>query len=157
MLSDDERVFFEVDDRQDNRRRRNGLELFRAVDQETFRFTEIDFGEVKFYFGAVVGTLRQMRREKSRYLLGGATAVPTALDFSILTLIFYCFLCRLFRVLFFAVFECYFIRFSACFACFLRLCFCRFLCLFTHFLRFASASIASIYPSKPLPEIVLIA
>jgi len=71
MLSDDERVFFEVDDRQDNRRRRNGLELFRAVDQETFRFTEIDFGEVKFYFGAVVGTLRQMRREKSRYLLGG--------------------------------------------------------------------------------------
>ena len=41
------------------------------VDQETFRFTEIDFGEVKFYFGAVVGTLRQMRREKSRYLLGG--------------------------------------------------------------------------------------
>ena len=64
MLSDDERVFFEVDDRQDNRRRRNGLELFRAVDQETFRFTEIDFGEVKFYFGAVVGTLRQMRREK---------------------------------------------------------------------------------------------
>ena len=52
MLSDDERVFFEVDDRQDNRRRRNGLELFRAVDQETFRFTEIDFGEVKFYFGA---------------------------------------------------------------------------------------------------------
>ena len=44
MLSDDERVFFEVDDRQDNRRRRNGLELFRAVDQETFRFTEIDFG-----------------------------------------------------------------------------------------------------------------
>ena len=60
MLSDDERVFFEVDDRQDNRRRRNGLELFRAVDQETFRFTEIDFGEVKFYFGAVVGTLRQM-------------------------------------------------------------------------------------------------
>ena len=49
----------------------NGLELFRAVDQETFRFTEIDFGEVKFYFGAVVGTLRQMRREKSRYLLGG--------------------------------------------------------------------------------------
>ena len=46
-------------------------ELFRAVDQETFRFTEIDFGEVKFYFGAVVGTLRQMRREKSRYLLGG--------------------------------------------------------------------------------------
>ena len=48
-----------------------GLELFRAVDQETFRFTEIDFGEVKFYFGAVVGTLRQMRREKSRYLLGG--------------------------------------------------------------------------------------
>ena len=71
MLSDDERVFFEVDDRQDNRRRRNGPELFRAVDQETFRFTEIDFGEVKFYFGAVVGTLRQMRREKSRYLLGG--------------------------------------------------------------------------------------
>ena len=71
MLSDDERVFFEVDDRQDNLRRRNGLELFRAVDQETFRFTEIDFGEVKFYFGAVVGTLRQLRRETSRSLLGG--------------------------------------------------------------------------------------
>lgn len=27
--------------------------------------------KLKFYFGAVVGTLRQMRREKSRYLLGG--------------------------------------------------------------------------------------
>lgn len=78
MLSDDERVFFEVDDRQDNRRRRNGLELFRAVDQETFRFTEIDFGEVKFYFGAVVGTLRQMRREKAVTSSEAATGgVPT--------------------------------------------------------------------------------
>jgi hypothetical protein len=42
---------------------------------------------------------------------GGATAVPTALDFSILTLIFYCFLCRLFRVLFFAVFFVIFYNF----------------------------------------------
>lgn len=69
---------------------------------------------------------------------------------------FLLFLCRLFRVLFFAVFECYFIRFSACFACFYAYVL-PFSILVHSLLRFASASIASIYPSKPLPEIVLIA
>lgn len=43
------------------------------------------------------------------------------------------------------------------FLCVFFAIFIDYLLIFRSLLRFASASIASIYPSKPLPEIVLIA